>query len=80
MIEINHLILDIHHGSRKLDSTTALATIYDHTYYEYYENGHRVLIQTDLSAAFDTVDHNILIDKLYIHGFKNSCYNLLKSF
>ena len=63
-----------------LDSTTALTTIYDHIYDKYYDNGCITLIKTDLSATFDTVDHNILLDKLNFYGFRDSCYNLLKSF
>ena len=34
----------------------------------------------DLSKAFDTLDHNLLIAKLYAYGFKKSALRLIKSY
>ena len=34
----------------------------------------------DLAAAFDTVHHQILLDKLYNYGISGSAYNLLKNY
>ena len=34
----------------------------------------------DLSSAFDTLDHNILLSKLDFYGIKGSAYNLMKSY
>ena len=80
-LDQNDIILDNHHGSRTLHSTTtALATINDYTHDKYYDNYYTALIQTDLSAAFDTVDHNILLDKLDFYGFRGDSNDLLRSF
>ena len=34
----------------------------------------------DLSAAFDVVDHNILIDKLKLYGLSNQAVEWFKSY
>ena len=34
----------------------------------------------DFKKAFDTVDHQILLDKLYAHGLKNNIYEWFKSY
>ena len=60
ILDTHDIILNNHHGSRKLHSTTtALATIYDHTYDKYYDSNHTVLFLMDLLAALNTVDKKI---------------------
>ena len=64
-MEANNVILSNHHGSLKHYSTTsALASINHHLNTHYHNNNTTALIKTDLSAAFDTVDHNTLLSKL----------------
>ena len=39
-----------------------------------------VVIQTNLSVAFDTINHEILISKLNHYGIRNKASNIHKSF
>ena len=45
----------------------------------YHNDKISAVIQTDLSAAYDTVDHNILFKKLEYYGIEGNENNLLRS-
>ena len=64
-LDIHNIIVEQHHGSRIDYSTLTALSCINHKLITNYHNGKiSTLLQTDLSAAFDTVDHNILIQKL----------------
>ena len=80
-LETNNCIIRNHHGSIKGHSTlTALASINHHLTRNYYSNKYTGLIQTDLSAAFDTIDTNTLMEKFEHYGVCNKELNIMKSF
>ena len=70
-LEENNLLHPSHHGFRSGHSTvTALVEMYDQ-WIEALENDKlSAVVMLDLSAAFDVVDHQILIQKLEIYGFE----------
>ena len=48
---------------------------------EAYENDKlSAVVMLDLSAAFDVVDHEILIKKLEIYGFEECCTSWFESY
>ena len=79
--EDNDLILKFHHGGRKEHSTvTARATI-DAECSSIIENNRLGLVlTTDLSSAFDTVDIWILIRKLEFYGVHKNTLELIESY
>ena len=69
-LEINNIILTNHHGGRKGHGTdTALSLILNYLYINKETDKISCILQTDLSAAYDTIDHEILNKKLFYYGF-----------
>ena len=65
--ESNHLLHPNHHGFRaNHNTTTALLQMYD-TWVEAMDRGEATgVCFLDMSAAFDMVSHNVLLDKLLL--------------
>ena len=77
----NRLLLDQHHGSRTGHGTETATAHIDQTITENYDSNYiTTILQTDLSAAFDTVDAQTLIDKLQYYGLDDNSLRLLNSF
>ena len=71
-LDSNQLLHPNHHGSRRAHSTcTALLQMYD-TWVQAVDDGNMAgVMMIDLSAAFDMVDHAILLQKLELLGLNN---------
>lgn len=71
-------------GSGKVTVGTSYALNYsiDHLTNAVSNHKHIIGIFVDLSKAFDTIDHNILLNKLdnYGHGVRGAAHNLISSY
>ena len=68
-------------GFRKGHSTShALNFSVNHIEKYLTENKHVLAIFIDFSKAFDTIDHNILLHKLWHYGIRGNAYSLLQDY
>ena len=75
------ILYDRQFGFRKYHSTNhALNHSIDHIKQSLDNDDHVIAIFIDLSKAFDTIDHEILLKKLAHYGVRGNALNLLKSY
>ena len=80
-LDQNNLIPPNHHGGRKFKSTiTAATTLVDEWADDLENNAHKAILLLDQSAAFDTICHKILVQKLQILGFDNHSLQYMESY
>jgi hypothetical protein len=77
----NKLIPAQHHGGIKHHSTsTATLTLTDHWAAQLEANQSNAIVAIDQSAAYDIVEHKLLLKKLQILGFNSGAIKLFKSY
>ena len=77
----NNLLFRKQFGFRKGHSTDhALIKLIDSIYDSFNQDKYTLWLFVDLSKAFDTADHNILIDKLNSYGIKNNSLKWFSSY
>ena len=75
------LINDSQYGFMKAHLTVYTATkLIDRLTYKLDNNKIPFNIYIDLSKAFDTLNHSILLSKLHYYGIRNTALTLLKSY
>ena len=70
----------LHSYRKNLSSTTALAQVYDTTINASEGKKIAAVIAIDESAAFESIDHEILIDKLKLYGANEETTNWIRSY
>ena len=80
-LEENDLLHPSHHGFRAKHSTvSALIQMFD-TWIDAFEDEEvSAVIMLDMSAAFDVVDHGILLSKLALYGFEDTALSWTSSY
>lgn len=77
----NDLITNYQHAYREKHSTaTALTQMTDDWLWEMDQSNIIGVVLLDFSAAFDLIDHNILLEKLQCYGFDESAIKFISSY
>ena len=80
-IHKNWILTDCQYGFRSNVSTNyAIIELVDKITKAIENNEFTVGIFLDLSKAFDTVNHDILLSKLYFYGIRGSCHAWIKDY
>lgn len=80
-LQKHKLLNENQHGFRKGRSTTTALMNAINEVIDGMDNGEYMqMLNFDLSKAFDSVSHTILLKKLYAHGFRGTVLRLLESY
>ena len=80
-LSINNIICNSQHAYRKAHSTaTALTSMSDDWLREIAKKNRVGVVFLDFSAAFDIIDHHLLLEKLTCYGFEQSALNWFFSY
>ncbi len=77
----NKILYELQFGFREGHSTVhALLELLDRIYQQLDDNDSCIGVFLDLSKAFDTIDHGILLHKLYYYGFRGKIHDWFSSY
>ena len=79
--DVNKILSENQYGFRKGRSTRlAIFDVLKNLYGNWNDNNFSGCVFVDFSRAFDTIDHNILIEKLKLHGFDDISLKFFKTY
>ena len=80
-VQTNHILDNQQFGFRKESSTTFLMLdLFDKIYNSKEKGLKPAIVFLDIKKAFDTVDHETLLEKLKYYGISGTVYNWFKSY
>jgi len=80
-LELNSILDPLQFGFKPKNSTThAIIKLTQDTLVEFENKNITLAVFCDLSKAFDTLDHSILLSKLYKYGIRGITLDLFKSY
>ena len=80
-IDAHDILYDLQFGFGKHHSTSvAFALLYDRITQALYDGNHVLGVFLDFSKAVDTVNHDILLQKLYVLGIRGIGHGWIKSY
>ena len=80
-LEINKILFKYQYGFRKLYSTTLALIEFTDRIIQYLDEGNLCIsIFIDLTKAFDTVDHEILLQKLEHYGIRGHANDFFRTY
>ena len=75
------MLFDFQYGFRKLYSTTLALIEFTDYIRKYLDQGHYCIsIFVDMTKAFDTVDHDMLLEKMNRYGIRGHASNFFRSY
>ena len=79
--DVNKILAENQYGFRNGRSTSmAIFDVLKNLYANWNENNFSGCVFVDFSRAFDTIDHNILIEKLKLYGFDEISLKFIKTY
>ena len=80
-LQINKILYNSQYGFRsKMSTVDAITDLIGSVIKNLDDKKFSLVIYLDLSKAFDTVNHTILLDKLYHYGIRGVCFNWFKDY
>ena len=80
-LDPNRILFEYQYGFRKLYSTTLALIEFTDSIIKLFDEGQYCMsIFVDLTKAFDTVDHEILLDKLDRYGIRGHANDFFRSY
>ena len=80
-LSLNNILNSAQFGFRKKLSTDfAITKLLDKVINSLSKKDHIIALFMDLSKAFDTIDHNILLHKLYNYGIRGIVWSWINSY